>query len=55
MDHDANDLTNADDAASDGALVTVEADHHADHHADNHAVDELLIEEISIDGMCGVY
>jgi mycofactocin precursor len=51
MDHDATDLTNADDSATDGALVTVEADDHAD----NDAVDELLIEEISIDGMCGVY
>ena len=45
MDHDANDLATTDDAAADA--VTSEAA--------QEAVGGLLIEEISIDGMCGVY
>ena len=43
--------------------VTVEADRpvrtavdvEVERSADDHVVDELLLEEISIDGMCGVY
>lgn len=30
-------------------------DVNAEHDADELVVDELLVEEISIDGMCGVY
>ncbi len=47
MDHDANQPTNTADDAADLAVVTADPD--------ESAVDELLIEEISIDGMCGVY
>ena len=45
MDHDATDLAPTDDrdAAVDPSEPT------------DAIVDELLIEEISIDGMCGVY
>ena len=32
-----------------------DADPDAESHDDQQIVDELLIEEISIDGMCGVY
>jgi len=45
MDHDANDLDTTDDHA---AAVEPSEPNDA-------IVDELLIEEISIDGMCGVY
>ncbi|MFW2333228.1 mycofactocin precursor MftA [Ilumatobacter sp.] len=47
MDHDANDLATNDDGAADAVAVTSEPT--------DATVDELLIEEISIDGMCGVY
>ena len=47
MDHDATELPTADHGRS--APSDTDAGH------DETAVDELLIEEISIDGMCGVY
>jgi len=47
MDHDATQLSATDDTTAPAAHVAVE-------HEET-AVDELLIEEISIDGMCGVY
>ena len=45
MDHDANELDTSDDR--DAAVDSSEPN--------DAIVDELLIEEISIDGMCGVY
>ena len=47
MDHDATELATAAAAANDDDAVSIEPT--------DTAVDELLIEEISIDGMCGVY
>ncbi len=46
MDHDDQRST-TDATTTDAADVAVDAD--------DAAADELLIEEISIDGMCGVY
>lgn len=44
MDHDAIEMTTSDDTVTEPAAA-----------GDDQTVDELLIEEISIDGMCGVY
>jgi mycofactocin precursor len=49
MDRDTTLLETADATAADTAADT------ADDTGDDEIVDELLIEEISIDGMCGVY
>ena len=49
MDHDDQLSTTEANTETDTGDATVAVD------ADDTAVDELLIEEISIDGMCGVY
>jgi mycofactocin precursor len=61
MDHDTTAIDERDDS-TDGVLATAEAgstgsDTGLGHESGETAllVEELLVEEISIDGMCGVY
>jgi mycofactocin precursor len=50
-------MDNERDDVADAAIMTdrIMTNHAADAERSDELVDELLIEEISIDGMCGVY
>jgi mycofactocin precursor len=41
--------------AVDGPTITEDANHGSDANAEELLVGDVLVEEISIDGMCGVY
>ncbi len=50
-----DETTVADDTATDAPVDNDLVDAPVDDRNDDELVDELLVEEISIDGMCGVY